>query len=220
VQILALRDELVGRDFDDPSRWWPEHADLVGGRDRQAGGTWCASRISTGVTALVLNRPHKRLADPGAPSRGVLPLLAATHEEQWHAQIDLTGMASFLLVLAAPDRLITWDFDGSALTQAILEPGTRMVTSGGAEDGKADRYLSTFAAGEFPRDWLDVLRRTEPRDDPASLVVRHERESPDHERQVFATVFGEVLQGQPGRLQLQFSRTPWGTHEWQQLDLS
>jgi hypothetical protein len=220
VQILALRDELVGRDFDDPSRWWPEHCDLVGGRDRQAGGTWCASRISTGVTALVLNRPHKRLADPGAPSRGVLPLLAATGEEQWHTQIDLAGMASFLLILAAPDRLTTWDFDGSALTQATLEPGTHLVTSGGAEDGKADRYLSTFAAGEFPRDWLDVLRRTEPRDDPASLVVRHERESPDHERQVFATVFGEVLQGQPGRLQLQFSRTPWGTHEWQQLDLS
>jgi hypothetical protein len=33
-------------------------------------------------------------------------------------------------------------------------------------------------------------------------------------------VFGELLEGQPGRLQLQFTRTPWGTHEWQQLDLS
>lgn len=220
MQILALRDELVGRKFDDPSRWWPQHADLVGGRDRQAGGSWCASRISTGVTALVLNRPHKPVAEPGAPSRGVLPLLAATYEEQWHARVQLPGMASFALVLAAPDRLTTWDFDGSTLTTRDLAPGTHMVTSGGAEDGKADRYLSTFTNGDFPRDWLDVLRRTEPRDDPASLVVRHEREGPQQERQVFATVFGEVLEGEPGRLQLQFTRTPWGAHEWQQLDLT
>lgn len=220
MQVLALRDELVGRDFDEPSRWWSEHRDLVGGRDRQAGGTWCASRIGSGVTALVLNRPHKRFAEPGAPSRGVLPLLAATHEEHWDEHVELTGMASFLLVLAAPDRLTTWDFDGTTITSRHLEPGTHMVTSGGAEDGKAERYLSTFATGDYPRDWLDVLRRTEPRDDPASLVVRHEREDEQHERHVFATVFGELIQGQPGRLQLQFTRTPWGAHEWQQLDLT
>jgi uncharacterized protein with NRDE domain len=220
VSILALRDELVGRDFDDPNRWWPEHPDLVGGRDRQAGGTWCASRISTGVTALVLNRPDKRLADPGAPSRGVLPLLAAEHEEQWERQVEVTGMASFRLVLATPDRLTTWDFDGATLTAQHLEPGTHMVTSGGAEDGKAERYLSTFAGGDFPRDWLDVLRRTDPRDDPASLVVRHEHENDQHEHQIFATVFGEVLEGSPGRLRLQFARTPWGTHDWQRLNLS
>jgi hypothetical protein len=129
-------------------------------------------------------------------------------------------MASFLLVLAAPDRLSTWDFDGAALTTRHLGPGTHMVTSGGAEDGKAERYLSTFASNEFPRDWMDVLGGTEPRDDPASLVVRHERENEQHEHQVFATVFGELLEGRPGSLHLQFTRTPWGTHEWQQLDLS
>ena len=56
TQILALRDELTSRDFDDPGRWWPETPDVVGGRDRAAGGTWCASRVSTGTTALVLNR--------------------------------------------------------------------------------------------------------------------------------------------------------------------
>jgi uncharacterized protein with NRDE domain len=219
VQILALRDELVGREFDDPSRWWPEHEDVVGGRDRQAGGTWCASRISTGVSALVLNRPDKRVADPGAPSRGVLPLLATVYEEHWTDHVVLPGMASFTLVLATPDRLTTWDFDGSTLTARHLESGTHMVTSGGAEDGKADRYLSTFAGGEFPSGWLDVLRHAEPRDDAASLVVRHERENPEHQMQVFATVFGEVIEARPGRLQLQSSRTPWGAHGWQQLDL-
>src|SRR5437879_3598976 len=95
TQILALRDELTSRDFDDPYSWWPKQPDVIGGRDRSAGGTWCAVRISTGVTALVLNRPQKRIADPGAPSRGLLPLLGVDRETAWLASIDLTGMASF-----------------------------------------------------------------------------------------------------------------------------
>ncbi len=214
AQVLALRDELVGRDFDDPGPWWPDHPDVIGGRDRQAGGSWCVSRVGTGVTALVVNRPHKRVADPGAPSRGVLPLVAATYEDDWQSHVDKRGMASFALILVAPNRLTTWDFDGETLTSRDLAPGTHMVTSGGAEDGKADRYLAGFATGDFPRDWLDVLRRTEPRDDPASLVVRHELGD-----EVFATVFAETIQAAAGELHLQFSRTPWGAHPWQKLDL-
>ena len=104
TQILALRDELTTREFDDPDFWWPASADVIGGRDRTAGGTWCAHRVSTGVTALVLNRPQRRFAAPGAPSRGVLPLLGVTHESSWTSYVDLDGMASFALVLATPQQ--------------------------------------------------------------------------------------------------------------------
>src|SRR4051794_23384173 len=69
VQVLALRDELVGRDFDDPAAWWPDQPSVVGGRDRVAGGSWCVTDVDSGVTALVLNRPQRRLAAPGASSR-------------------------------------------------------------------------------------------------------------------------------------------------------
>src|SRR3954447_5632339 len=48
TRILALRDELTGRDFDDPAPWWPDFPDVYGGRDRAAGGTWCATRVTTG----------------------------------------------------------------------------------------------------------------------------------------------------------------------------
>src|SRR4051812_28720139 len=140
TRLLALRDELTGREFDDPGAWWPELADVVGGRDRTAGGTWCANRISTGVTALVLNRPQRRVADAGAPSRGVLPLLGVTHEWSWPDAVDIDGMASFAMVLAAPHRLTVWDFDGRTLTSAELDSGTHMVTSGGPEDGKSARF--------------------------------------------------------------------------------
>jgi uncharacterized protein with NRDE domain len=124
TRILALRDELTTRAFDDPDTWWPETPDVIGGRDRTAGGTWCASRLSTGVTALVLNRPRKRVADVGAPSRGVLPLLGVVHETDWPEHLDLTGMASFAVVLAAPHSLTTWDFDGERMVSTEHDPGT------------------------------------------------------------------------------------------------
>ena len=212
TQILALRDELTSRAFDDPGQWWPELPGVVGGRDRTAGGTWCASRVDTGVTALVLNRPQKRLADPGAPSRGILPLLGVTHGADWPTAVDLTGMASFTLVLAAPHRLTTWLFDGHRLTATEHPEGTHMVTSGGPEDGKAARYLDLFAAAGYPQGWRELVQGTLPADDPAALVVRHQRDG-----LVFATVFGELIEASPGRLRLEYSSRPWTGQPWRTL---
>ncbi len=214
VRVLALRDELTSRAFDGPGTWWPEFPDVVGGRDRTAGGTWCATRVATGVTALVLNRPHKRDADPGAPSRGVLPLLGAVHEEDWLGHVQLDGMASFLLVLAAPDRLVTWDFDGAQLTTRRHPAGTWMVTSGGPEDLKADRFLPAFRAADFPDGWRRLTAKEPPQDDPGALVVRHERDG-----LVYATVFGQLIEAAPGRLHLEHSRRPWTGESWETLDV-
>jgi hypothetical protein len=209
AQILALRDELTTREFDDPGRWWPDSPDLAGGRDRAAGGTWCATAVSTGVTALVLNRPEKRLGDADAPSRGVLPLLAATHGLDWVAHVDLAGMASFALVLAAADRLVVWQFDGDRLTSDELAAGTHMVTSGGPEDRKATRWLAGFAAGDFPDGWRAQVQSTPPADDPAALVVRHEQDG-----LTYATVFGQLIEASSGRLRCEYSRRPWARDAW------
>jgi Transport and Golgi organisation 2 len=214
VQILALRDELTTRAFDDPDRWWPEFPDVVGGRDRTAGGTWCATRVGTGATALVLNRPQQKTAVPGAPSRGLLPLLGVTHGADWAGHVRLAGMASFLLVLATPERLVTWDFDGADLSETEHAEGTVMVTSGGPEDRKTERYLSGFTAAGFPDGWRRLLEGAPPRDDPGALVVRHERDG-----LVFATVFGELIEAGPGRLRIDSSRQPWSGQPWQRLIL-
>jgi hypothetical protein len=207
-RILALRDELTSRAFDDPDRWWPDQPNVVGGRDRVAGGTWCASDVRTGVTALVLNRPHKRVADDGAPSRGALPLLAVAHEHAWTSQIDAMGMASFAIVLVTPDRLTTWDFDGTQLTESEQSSGTHMTTSGGVEDGKADRYLATFEQTD-PEEWRSLIRREAPSPDLTELVVRRGLDGV-----VYATVFGQLIESQPGRLRLDYSRTPWLDDSW------
>jgi hypothetical protein len=118
-------------------------------------------------------------------------------------------MASFALVLASPERLTLWVHDGDQLLQEELEPGTRMVTSGRAEDGKVDRFLPSFAAAGFPEGWYELLRASEPLPDPAALVVRGE-----HDGKVFATVFGQVFTSLPGKLDLSWSRQPWGDGAW------
>jgi hypothetical protein len=212
VRILALRDELTSRPFDDPGRWWPELPDVVGGRDAVAGGTWCATQVRTGVTALVLNRPRQGEPSPGAPSRGVLPLLAVTHGVDWPAHVATAGMAGFLVVLASPDRLVTWEFDGGTLREEEHGPGTVMVTSGGPEDRKAQLFLDRFAAAGDRDDWRQLVQGAPPADDPGALVVRHERDG-----QVFATVFGQLIEAGPGHLHLEHSRRPWTGEPWTTL---
>ena len=213
-QILALRDELTTREFDDPGMWWPELPDVVGGRDRSAGGTWCATRVGTGATALVVNRPQKQVADPGAPSRGVLPLLAIEHGADWLGHLELRGMASFALLLATPRRVTTWDFDGQDLQTTEHPEGTLMLTSGGPENRKADAHLSAFAESAYPDGWRRLVQSGPPRDDPAALVVRHERDG-----LVYGTVFGELIDARPGRLRLEYSRQSWLPQPWQALEV-
>ena len=212
VQILAVRDESTEREFDDPGAWWPEFPDVVGGRDRTAGGTWCATHVPTGTTALLVNRPAKRDADPGAPSRGVLPLLAARHGADWRQHVDLRGMASFALLLVTPERATTWDFDGQTVRTTEHPPGTHMLTSGGPEDRKADRYLATFAGARYPDGWSGLLES--PQDDPGALVVRHEEDG-----RVWATVFAELIEAEPGHLRVDSSRRPWTDDPWQPLEV-
>jgi uncharacterized protein with NRDE domain len=208
-EVLAVRDELTGREFDDPGRWWPELPDVVGGRDRVAGGTWCATDVGTGVTALVLNRYHERTAAPGAPSRGVLPLLGVVHGAAWVDRVALTGMAGFLLVLVTPDRLTSWEFDGEQLTTTEHPEGTHVLTSGGPEDRKGELWRGTFAAAAFPDRWRELVREQEPAPEPEALVVRRERDG-----RVYGTVFAETIDARPGRLRLEYSRQPW-TGAWE-----
>ena len=211
VLLLALRDELVGREFDDPGTWWPDAPHVVGGHDRRAGGSCCVTDVPSGATALVLNRPQRPAAAPGAPSRGVLPLRAVAHREHWPEQVDLTGMASFALLLATTQRRTVWEFDGERLTAEVLPDGTHMLTSGAAEQGRAARHLPAFAAQASSSAWRDVVRRSAVEDDPASLLVRHV--TPDA---VFATVFAQVLEVTPGQAALSWSRTPTVADSWQE----
>jgi len=226
LRILAIRDELVSRPFDLPAYAWPDFPALFGGRDQKAGGSWCVSDVLTGTTAAVLNRIERRVGEPGAPSRGVLPLLAARHGAEWVHHVDNTGMASFNLLHAAPDSVTMWAFDGATLTTVPLEPGTHMLTVFGANpdgvDPRWERWMARLSAqspdGALNLDattdqlwagWLEIVREAEPSDDPSALIVRHELE-----HDTFATVFGQLIAARPGDLRVDYSRRPWTTDEW------
>ena len=202
--MLALRDELASRVFDLPDAWWPDQPAVIGGRDRQAGGSWCVSDVGSGVTAVVLNRPERPLADPGAPSRGVLPLLAVQHGERWSQHLEVDGMARFNLVLVTPQSLRWWAFDGGSLHEELLPGGTYMFTPGGLLTSGFDGRLGQAQArlprrpdrADRPRrgpEWLDVVNDAVPDADPASLLVR--RPSGDDS---FETVFGQLIAAPAG----------------------
>ena len=204
IRILALRDEFVGRDFDGPGAWWPTQPTVIGGRDRQAGGSWCVSDVTTGVTALVLNRIERR---DGTPSRGLLPLAAVASGASWPEQLDPADMASFNLVLVGPSALLFWSCDANTLLCRELAPGTHVVTSRGAD---TDDPKTTHFAPQFEqRDWYQLVTTSEPSDDPSALVVRHEIDIG-----VYATVFGQLIRAEPGRLAISSSRTPWQDGTW------
>lgn len=222
LRMLALRDELASRDFDLPGTWWPDQPAVVGGRDRRGGGTWCAVDVAAGVSAVVLNRPDRRVAEPGAPSRGVLPLLAVRELADWPQQLRLPGMAGFNLVLATPTGLTWWAYDGQTLSSFELSPGTHLFTPRGHTPGPlADR----FATGDLPdsggvdteatwSDWLAVLGASRPSSDPQDLYVRIPIGT-----DVFETVFGQFIASSPGRLRLDYLPRPadggrWTVEHW------
>jgi hypothetical protein len=205
VRMLALRDEFVGRDFDGPGAWWPDQPSVIGGRDRTAGGTWCACDVDTGVVAVVLNRPERREAAAGAASRGLLPLLATRYGIAWPEHVDLAPMASFNVLLATPSALTWWSFDGTALTTTGLGPGTHLAKPRGLVDGDT--------ALEDPAAWRSALRTAEPRPDPSGLLVRIE-----HEDRVYATVFGQFITSSPGNLSIEYSFTPQDTESFVSAD--
>ncbi|HEY8300366.1 MAG TPA: NRDE family protein [Jatrophihabitans sp.] len=197
VRMLAVRDEFVGRAFDDPGPWWPDQPSVVGGRDRAAGGTWCACDVATGVVAVVLNRPERHVAAAGAASRGVLPLLAVQYGRHWVDHVDIAPMASFNLMLASPDALWWWTFDGTTLLSTELGPGTHLAKPRGLVSDPPEQSLTD------PAQWKHLLSRSEPRSDPSGLLVRIELGD-----RVYATVFGQVITSAPGDLVIDHTRTP------------
>jgi uncharacterized protein with NRDE domain len=224
VQMLALRDELVSRAFDLPGAWWPDQQDVIGGRDRLAGGSWCVSDVVTGVTGVVLNRPDRPAAAAGAPSRGVLPLRSVQHGERWPDFLDVTGMASFNLVLATPLSLRWWSFDGEHLQESVLPGGTYMFTPGGILRSGVDERLADGHAG-FTGDlaatseqawagWLGVVNDSVAMTDPSALLVRKPVGDDS-----FETVFGQFIAARPGTLRLDYlvhpeSKRRWTTRLW------
>ena len=158
VALAANRDEMAARPWDPPAAWWPEQPDVIGGRDRLAGGTWLAVNAH-GVAAGVLNRTGSLGPAPGKRSRGELPLLMLRHPTAEAAAEAATGLdagawRSFNLVLA--DRTGAWFVRGLGAGRPeawALSEGVHMVTAHDPDDAdspRVARHLPRFRAAPVP----------------------------------------------------------------------
>ncbi len=165
LALAANRDEIIDRPWDAPAAWWADQPDVVGGRDRLAGGTWLAINRH-GVIAGVLNRVGSLGPAAGKRSRGELPLMALRHAsaEAAAAAIAATDAGlwrAYNLVLADRDGAICVRGLGRGRPELIpLVPGVHMVTAhdpDAPDSPRVARHLPCFrdAAPPAPADWSD-----------------------------------------------------------------
>lgn len=151
--LLGARDELTDRPWLPPARHWPG-SPLLGGLDKQAGGTWLAVHPGIPRVACLLNGRGAQADPVRRRSRGELPLRTAAPDgpgcaggaggrppaSQQGAGVlkelagDPEALAAydpFHLVCADLDavRLLSWDGERPAARD--LEPGTHLLTNAG-----------------------------------------------------------------------------------------
>lgn len=168
VHVLAVRDEDPARPWDPPGPWWPEHPGVVGVRDRRAGGAWLAADPGRGRVAVLLNRADVLPADVVAPSRGAVALDAIAGRVP--AAGSTPELHGFNLVDVQDGEVRVTSWDGTAVRQGILAPGTHMIAHDDVDDpatARVVRWLPAFAeaapdpgAEDWFAPWLALLQRS------------------------------------------------------------
>jgi hypothetical protein len=137
--MAAVRDEFLDRPWDPPAPHWPAYPSLVGGRDRQAGGTWLAVDTTRPAVAAVLNGVRLPAA-PSRPSRGRLPLAALTDS----LPTTFADYDGFHLVIGTLSSVTVLSWDGVSLVRRELTPGDHIIVNAGV-DATEDPLVPHFA---------------------------------------------------------------------------
>ena len=107
--VAANRDEVFGRDAE-PAGFWPDAPQVLGGRDRLAGGTWLAVTTGGRFAAVTNVRDLTAPVPDKAPSRGFLTtgfVLGDETPQRYAAAVSEGGgaYAGFNLVVGTPGEL-------------------------------------------------------------------------------------------------------------------
>jgi uncharacterized protein with NRDE domain len=156
VVIGANRDEMIDRPALPPGRHWPDRAEVVGGLDLQAGGSWLGVN-DWGVVAAILNRHGSLGPAAGVRSRGELVLEALDHADAVAAaaalsHLDPDAYRSFNLIVA-DNRDAFWLRHGGAASS-----GGGRIEARPLKDG-----LSLIAGGDIDEMTLPRLAQAKPR---------------------------------------------------------
>jgi uncharacterized protein with NRDE domain len=148
----AVRDEFVERAWDPPAAHWGDR--LLGGRDRTAGGTWLAVDPDRPAVAAVLNGVRRPPPDDGTtrPSRGQLPL-GALRGQPVPVPDRYDG---YHLVLATPDEIRVWSWDGTDLVDTRVPPGDHVIVNQGVDAAKPE-VVAALAGATDRAGWVRLL---------------------------------------------------------------
>jgi uncharacterized protein with NRDE domain len=120
--LAANRDEFHARPAE-AMHWWPDHPELLAGRDLQAGGTWLGVGRS-GRFATVTNYREELEKDHRGRSRGELVTSFVTGREaplSWCRDLRPGDFRGFSLLAAEADEMVYVSNRGDSARR--LEPG-------------------------------------------------------------------------------------------------
>jgi uncharacterized protein with NRDE domain len=219
VLLGAIRDEFVERSWDPPAHHWDgPFAELIGGRDQRAGGTWLAVDPVARAVGALLNAGKREEPPDGVPrpTRGTLALRILTPEG---LPEDVTHYDRFHLLRATLDGAELWSWDGEAMSHRTLPPGDHIIVNAGV-DTDDDPLVPHFAPllSALPTDlaaWRGLLAGDDldPGDERA-LVVRKEIEG-----HLYGTTSGTLLALSSDEVRYEFTATPADPSSWYALRL-
>lgn len=155
VYFTSSRDESIQRKLAIPARPYVSNGiKLIYPKDGNEGGTWVALNPD-GNASILLNGaffPHTR-HPPYRKSRGLilLEILGSMQPEEKFAQMDLSGIESFTLILFCKNRLWEYRWNGQKKFEFLLEPGQPYIWSSVM---LYSRYVATQKEQLF-RKWLE-----------------------------------------------------------------
>ena len=225
VLLAAVRDEFVERTWDPPAAHWDGRwAGFVGGRDRQAGGTWLAvdpSPRRPAVAAVLNGGRREPLADGSPrPTRGEL-VLRALAGDGVPTGAELEAYDRFHLLLATASGQDLWSWDGEVLERHRLAPGPHIAVNLGL-DAQDDPLVPHFAPllAVLPEPdldaqgwgpWIDLLTGDGlAGDDDRALLVDKVVEGHAYG----STSAALVAVGADGRLRYDFTANPADPTSW------
>ena len=190
--LIGNRDEMADRPALTPARHWPDRAEVIGGLDETAGGTWMAVN-EAGVFATLLNAKQTLGPQDGKRSRGELPLDALDFEAAADAAeaaetLEPSAYRPFNLLIADADAVFLVQNDGvSACAAQRVEPGLYMISHSNLNDPTDPRvrwFRDAFERLDAPQDpahlpdwqpWVSLMASREgedPRDPLTALTIR------------------------------------------------
>ena len=164
--VAANRDEVHGRDAS-PAGFWPDAPQVLGGRDRLAGGTWLAITTGGRFAAVTNVRDLAAPVPHNPPSRGFLTtgfVLGDNSPPRHAAAVAERGgaYAGFNLVVGTPEGL--WHCDNHGTRPRRLTAGVHAISNASLDTPWPKARRGSAALSELlaqprldPEDLLELL---------------------------------------------------------------